>query len=258
MRTWLDFMENRINGAENNVPWFLEDKLRCYQFCHDNGIATTEVLRIFDSPDQIRFPVAETDFVLKPTRQSSMKGVMVLRKVSNGYYDLIRQRTMTFKQVVDEQTSVFEDTHSQDNRLIVERKVSDADGYDIPRDFKAYAFRGEIALMLIIDRNTKPATVSFFDSDFQPLTDGSVTSNPNYVSEVFSVTPDSAESILDLARKTSLAVPSPFARIDMYSTANGPMVGEVTLTPGGFYYGQHYELSSQQQMRLGLMWHRAL
>ncbi|ASN38989.1 hypothetical protein CGQ24_08160 [Arthrobacter sp. 7749] len=258
MRTWQEFMVQRINGSELGVPWYLHDKLKCYRFCEENNIATATVVREFDTPDQIDLNGIEGEFVLKPTLQSSMKGVMVLEAADGGFYDSLRRRTLTIEEIIDEQTKMFEETLAAGKKVIIERKIEDIDGHGIPRDFKAYTFRGEIALILEINRNTSPSSISWFDGNFEPLTDDRVTSNPKYVNEIPAVPPASASALLELARQASAIVPSPFSSIDMYSTADGPMVGEVTLAPGGLYHGQHYTLSGDQQKRMGIMWQRAL
>ncbi len=258
MRSWQDFMIDRVKGQEKNVPWYLHDKLKCYRFLEENGIPTATVEREWESPGQIDLSGLNGEFVLKPTLQSSMKGVMVLTKTDDGFYDSLRRRTLTEAQIIEEQTSMFDDTKAAGKKVIVERKIKDAEGFDIPRDFKAYSFGGEVALILEINRNTKPSSVSWFDGNFQPLTDDRVTSNPQFVNEVPAVRPADADALLALARRTSTAVPSPFASIDMYSTEDGPMVGEVTLAPGGLYHGQHFKLSEEQQVRMGRMWQRAL
>lgn len=257
MRTWQEFMVDRIKNVETGVPWYLHDKLKCYRFCEENGIATATVVREFETPDQIDLTGIEGEFVLKPTLQSSMKGVMVLNAKGEGYYDSLRRRDLTVEEIVAEQTKMFEETKAAGKKIIIERKIEDADGFDIPRDFKAYSFRGEVELILEINRNTKPSSVSWFDGNFEPLTDDRVTSNPEFVNEVPAVRPAAAQQLLELARKASAIVPSPFASVDMYNTVDGPMVGEITLAPGGLYHGKHFTLSSAQQRIMGLMWERA-
>lgn len=257
-RTWQEFMIARVQGEEQGVPWFVHDKLKCYRFLEEHGIPTATVEREWDSPEQIDLTGLDGEFVLKPTLQSSMKGVMVLTKTADGYYDSLRRRTLSEDEIIEEQTSMFNETKAAGKKVIVERKIKDAEGFGIPRDFKAYSFGGEVALILEINRNTKPSSVSWFDGNFQPLTDDRVTSNPQFVNEVPAVRPAAADALLELARRTSAVIPSPFASIDMYSTEDGPMVGEITLAPGGLYHGQHFKLSTEQQARMGRMWERAL
>lgn len=251
---WHDFMENRIQGNEKGIPWFLHDKLKAFQFCEEHGFPAAEVLRVFDTPDEIDLSGFAGDFVLKPTLQSSTKGVMVLTPIEGGFYDSLRKRELTIDDIVQEQSVLFDRTKASGKKIIVEEKIADLQDFPIPRDFKAYAFRGEIAFMLEIDRNTSPSTVAWSDGDFQPLRDGTILCDKRFVREMDSRMPPFAVEMIDLARRVSAKVPTPFARIDMYLTERGPLVGEITLTPGGFYYGKHYTLSEVQERVLGKMW----
>lgn len=255
---WQDFMELRLRGKESRVPWFLHDKLKAFRFCEENGFPTAKVLRVFDTPEDIDLTGLTGEFVLKPTLQSSMKGVMVLEAVSGSYYDSLRRRTLSHREIMDEQAALFERTTAKGNKLIVEEKIADIDGIQIPRDFKAYAFDGEIALILEIDRNTRPSTVAWSNGDFEPLPEGTIVCDSRYVREATSRQPPFTAEMLALAKKVSSSVPSPFARIDMYLTDKGPLVGEITLTPGGLYYGQHYRLSEIQQRKMGRLWKKAV
>lgn len=258
LKLWQEFMELRIKHMETGVPWFLHDKLKCYNFCRDNGLDTVNVLREFDNPDAIDLDGLPGEFVLKPTMQHSTRGVMVLEKNRGGYFDHMRQRHMTLTQVVDEQAKYYELTKISSKKIIVEEKIRDDSNFIVPRDYKAYSFRGRVALILEINRNTKPTSVAWFDGNFDPIRDGRVTSNPTHVNERSGERPPAGEAILDLARRASMAVPTPFASIDMYSTHRGPIIGEITLTPGGLYYGDHYILSARQQEAMGRMWEEAV
>lgn len=240
------------------MPWFLHDKLKCYRFCNEYGILTAEVLREFSSPDEIDLSNLNEPFVLKPTLQSSMKGVMVLEPLTDGYYDELRKRKLSSQDIVDEQTRLFHETKAAGKRIIAERKISDVDGYSIPLDYKVYAFNGRVALVLIVNRNTNPSTVSWFDGSFDPVVDGQVSYQETFKHHVEGSKPANAQEILETARKASLRVGTPFARIDMYATSRGVILGEITLVPGGLYYSHHYFLSDEQQSLMGEYWESAL
>ena len=54
-----------------------------------------------------------------------------------------------------------------------------------------------------------------------------------------------------------MAVPSPFVRVDMYNTVDGPVFGEFTLVPGTFYYEDREKMSPRLSARLGQLWDEA-
>lgn len=255
---WQDYMQSRVKNQEKPMPWFLHDKLKCYRWCEDNSIPTATVLREFDRPEEIDLAGLTNEFVLKPTLQSSMKGVMVLTCQNGQYHDSLRNRSLTIDEIIEEQTILFNETKAAGKKIIVEQKITDADGHEIPRDYKAYAFGGEIALILEVDRNSGRNIVSWYDENFIPIVDDRIGFNAKYTTHRTGTTPNNATEILEVAKKASSLVESPFARIDMYSTTGGVIVGEITLVPGGLYYGNHYFLSQKQQSLMGRMWERAL
>ena len=259
--TWQEFMKCRVEGREKGMPWFLHDKLKCYEYLDRHGVQTITPLRVFSGPNEIELDGLPKNFVLKPSLQSSTKGVMVLKDQGEGFYwDELRSRQLNLAEIREEQRRYFEETKAAGKKIIVEPKIVDvdADKYSIPRDFKAYAFRGEVALILEIDRNTRPSSVCWFDGDFHPITDGRVSCNESFVHEVSKAAPDQYHEILELARHCSKMLPTPFASIDMYLTEDGPCVGEITLAPGGLYHGKHYALSQSQQRLMGDMWRTAV
>ena len=254
MTTWQHFMVERIENREKGVPWFLHDKLKCYRFCEENELATVTVLREFNTPEEISLIGLPADYVIKPTLQSSTKGVMVIHRDDAGLWDAMQKRFVTEQEVYELQSEMFHQTKAHGKKIIVEAKILDIADFDIPRDFKAYCFQGEVALILEINRNFKPSQISWYDGDFLPLIDGRITSNPEFVKDVAGVRPPEWAKLLDLAKRTSMAVPTPFASIDMYSTPEGPIVGEITLAPGGLFHGKHYAISPAQQSRMGAQW----
>lgn len=258
--TWHEFVQNRIEGNEKNVPWFLHDKLKCYEYLEENGIATVKPLRVFKDPKTIVLDGLPNTFVIKPSLQSSTKGVMVLARREDGsYWDELRRRVLTADEVKEEQEKYFNETKASGRSIIVEPKIEDLEAktYSIPRDFKAYAFRGEVALILEIDRNTKPASVTWFDGKFNPVNDNRVVCNEEFVHMVSKMPPGRYQEILDLAEKASACLPTPFASVDMYLTQEGPLIGEITLAPGGLYHGKHYKMSEEQERLMGGMWAKA-
>lgn len=256
--TWQDYMELRVKGQETPMPWYLHDKLKCYRWCEANGIPTATVVREFDTPAAIDLTGLSGEFVLKPTLQSSMKGVMVLTPKGDAYHDSLRNRDLSLHEIIEEQERLFNETKAAGKKIIVEEKIVDADGFDIPRDFKAYAFGGEIALILEVDRNSGRNIVAWYDPEFKPILDDRVGYSPKYSAHQEGKTPNKADKMVQVAKLASSLVESPFARIDLYSSTAGVIVGEITLVPGGLYYGNHYFLSEEQQQVMGRLWENAL
>lgn len=257
MTTWHQLLTTRIIGLESNVPKYIEDKKLLYQFCIDHHISTPEIYHTFDYPNQIDFKkIIQENFVLKPSLDSSGRGVMILNKENDGFFDILSNSYFEENEIIDYQNKYFSENANEDNKIIIQEKVTDFDiRYKIPRDFKFYVFNGELSLILVIDRNYKPAISLWYDKNFQPITDGRVRCVSPYVRTLTYYTPPIGfEVLIDFATNISKLINTPFASIDIYKSTQGPMLGEITLTPGGIYYGKHYLLSDEQEIIMGKMW----
>ena len=91
-----------------------------------------------------------------------------------------------------------------------------------------------------MDRNGGKTCLAWYDGNFMPVTDDRVWTNEKYLNKKAHERPADWESLLHLARRASVATPAPFASFDMYSSTRGPLLGEVTLVPGGFYFGKYF------------------
>lgn len=262
MEYWHEYLRRRIDGEEPDVPWFLHDKLECARFCEAHSLPFVPILRHFNTPSEISLEGLPTEFVLKPTQLHSAQGVMVLTEHADGYHEAFLDRVLSTEQIKQLQQEVFDrpelnQRHLSGNRLIIEEKVVDADGYAIPRDFKAYAFAGRVELILVIDRNTRPHTVQWFDRQLKPISEQRITYNPRKVTVGDVDMTEIGPEIVRIGDSASLAVPTPFCRIDLYRSVQGLVVGEITLTPGGLYFGRSYTLSRAYERELALRWRDA-
>lgn len=255
---WKELLKNRISGKEKNIPWLLHDKIKCNRFCQDSNIDTAKLYDIFNTPLEITFDKVDCrDFILKPTLDSSTKGVMVLRRVDRGYYDFLTKKTFSFDEIIEKQMVFFEKNKNKNNKIILEEKIIDSDfeKYDIPRDFKFFAFNGDIVAILEINRNNRPTGITWYDGDFEVMEKGIIIPNEKYVKFSYENTrPQNWEQMLESVVTISKKIRTPFARIDMYSSTRGPLLGEVTLTPGGLYYGLHYSLIDEMNLEWGRKW----
>jgi len=246
-------MTNRLNKWEKNVPWHLGEKIAAYKFLDEIGVDHARLIGIFDSVEEVNFDELPHSFVIKPTREDSMRGVMVLQRRGGKFYDELRAKEISEQEVRDYFGNLFTVHAHKENKLIVEEYVRDADGFIVPRDFKFYAFKGEIALVLEINRNTRPIGVSWYDSQFAPVTDERVVVNTKFATHVPGRRPSGWREMAEVATEVSRQIPTPFASIDVYSSMRGPLVGEITLTPGAIYYGA-YKLSEAMEKKMAAMW----
>lgn len=255
---YLTRIRNRGRGGERNIPSHLHDKVRGEEFVRSLGIPTPERLRTFASPAKIKLDGLPDSFVLKPTFMSSSFGVMVLSRTYEGFRDHLRNRDLTIDEIREEQQKHADSVERATKEWIVEEKAVDAGGAEVPDDWKFFTFQGRIGLIHRTVRGPRN-THSFFDGDFLPipLESGMLETNEKIIDRAVTSPPDSWQTMLNYARRISVAVPSPFVRIDMYNTVSGPLFGEFTLVPGTFFYEDREKMLPPLSSRMGRMWEEA-
>lgn len=180
--------------------------------------------------------------VLKPANDSGSRGVYLCQ--DDGTFFSVRDKTTItdFGEVVKIIKSQMETKEILSHRFHLEEMIVEEDGAPA-RDFKFYAFYGEVGLVIEIIR--KPETRHCFYVDGKPASVG------KYAGELFKGT-EIPKGLTDAIRAVSLELPVPFTRIDVYKAKDGVVFGEFTHTPGNFE-----GFSLDHDRRLGEMYTRA-
>lgn len=252
---YTEAMKNRIEGKEKGVPVRLMHKSNLKDFCQQVGISLPLEYATFETPDDIILDGLPDRFVLKPAYASTADGVMVLSRDGETFYDSMSDRSFTFDGILEEQSRVFKKYTKVKNKVtIAEQRIASADGEAVPVDYKFLGFQGEIGVIIRIDRNHERLRLSYYDGDFRPIVDDRIRFKESIADREWVMPPSDWRSLLNLARRVSTAVPTGCARIDLFSDVSGPVLGEITLTPGSFYYSAGHTLSPDEDARLGRMW----
>ncbi len=213
----------------------LAQKLVSHAFVADLGMRVPRQFAVLDRIEALSGMHLPDSFVVKFSNGWSSRGVMLLeRSGEDEYFDHMSHRAYSFSDIVafqHEQAAFFE---KKEPRWIVEEMVPSLLGAGpIPFDYKFYSFRGEVAMVLQIDRNTRPSRLAFFDGGFRPLKRGT-----DYVLSADSrsgvpIIPLHAPEMLWWAQKLSREADSPFVRVDLLDSPQGPVFGEFTYSTGG-------------------------
>ena len=231
------FVYDRMAGKEPGRPMF--DKVQTPAWIASLGYRVPATLALYESPEDIRFESLPERFVLKPSGLWSSTGVQVLRRDGARYFEMLRRQYLTREEIqaVQRESRLRQLQHKPQSapKIIAEEAVIDEVDPDIvPLDYKLYCFRGRVEFIVQIDRAYKPVQVAFFRRDFEPVE----------FSELARVTskriargkhrlPHGADGIVEAARTISCAMNTPFISVDCYASTEGPVVGELTPTPGG-------------------------
>ena len=260
---YLELIRSRGSMPPHLFPPVKHDKLIGRDHVKALGFRFAKEWRRFDRLDDIDIDGLSAPFVLKPTFLSTSHGVFLLRETgSTGvYYDDRYDCVRTMDEIIGVLSQRAAESDYVKKRWIVEERITDVEGSLVPEDVKFFCFYGEVGLIQVVQRNGSRNRVAFFDGDFRPLSTGlsgpEIVVNPNIVELSPLDAPPGAMDLLEAARRISSSLPTPFVRVDLYNTSDGPVFGEFTFTPGTFYYEDREVMSNALSLHLGGLWRSA-
>lgn len=263
MKTWTERIGDRNsgNGPGENAAWWVNDKLKLHRFCDEIGIPMPGLRGIWKLPDELSPTDLNEPVVLKPSVMFSTWGVMVLEPSGTGqWYEVLRDRSLNFEQIIAEQKSAYERCDYKGSyRLIAEERIFDQDRrFRIPLDYKVSVFYDKAEQVHQINRNGSKVEYAFMDRDFQTLPDRLILSDWKTVQKGQPLPPRQGEEMIRIAETLTKALKTPFMRVDMYNGLSGPVVGELTPSPGDAFYGNNFKYSAEYDEALGECWSKAL
>lgn len=247
---------NRIgNNEEKSIRdrhLWLDNKKNAYEFVRRYHVDAPAIYKEFPGIDAINLCSHPDSFVLKPLWGHSSKGVFVLHKIpGEKWYDSMRGKEYFLEQILEEIESEL-GGKAKTSMFFTEEYMEDANGFEIPLDYKIYSFFGRVGMVMQkhVPSNNDASTwrFKFYDADWNDL--GPVKYH-NRIDSTLPI-PLGFKEILKSAEILSLNSNVPFLRIDFYATKNGIKFGEFTPMPGGF---DEHNFDTDEM--LGKMWSNA-
>jgi hypothetical protein len=260
---YFEHMQRRLDGQEQFFPSHLLRKSEVRRLAAMIGVQTPRIYG-YGPLQEVLAAELPDEFVLKPAFASTSIGVVLLRADGDGYENLLDGSHISREDLVERCMIVarryFDDPDSAD--FIAEELLRDHEGQTPPRDVRFYTFQGEIGMVLMEEHLAGPAAAMYFDGDFLPFADldkryGVAPGAESLESIVPAKTPENWRDLLAVARRVSIAVPTAFCRVDLYDTAKGVYLGEITFYPGTFYYRNRKLMFGAEAERLGRLWDNA-
>ena len=192
---------------------------------------------VLTSADQITSEVLGDRAALKFAWAWSAKGVMLLERTGEEtYFDHMALREWTLDALRERQQAVAARFTRKKPAWIVEDFLRGLQPGAVPFDYKFYMFQGQIGMVAQIDRNSSPPRMVKLGSDLKPLVEGQdYRFKPKDLQSGVPVVPRSAVMLSRWAIELSQMTDSPFVRVDLYDTADGPYFGEFTFSSGAEY-----------------------
>lgn len=244
----------RIRGITNFRP----SKSNARAVALALGVRVPQQYATFQGPDEVDFDKLPDRFVLKADNMASKRGVYLLQRRDGGYYDVFRRKLLSRDWYLKDLRAVLKEQRRSPRTLIhAEEFIVGENGADqIPFDYKLYTFDGEVQYILQVDRNTRPEVGAFFRRGFTPLEAGMITYGT--LAQGTPVRPRNWEQMLAVARRVSEHLDAPFIRVDLYTSGDDVILGELTPKPGGPFYGSQLRFSDAFDLELGGYWRQAV
>lgn len=263
MKTWTARIGDRNSGKgpKENPAWWVNDKLKLHRFCGERGFPMPDLLHVWDHPDDLRPSDLEKPLVLKPSVMFSTWGVMLLEPLGDGVWrEALRSRELTFEQIIAEQLAAYERCKYKGSyKLMAEELISDErEGVPVPLDYKIWVFYDRAEQIQQISRNGSKAEYVFMDRNFEEIAPDKIVSDWSTIEKGVPLPPSRADEMVRIAENLTKALETPFMRVDMYNGKAGPIIGELTPSPGDAFYGNNYTFSEGYNTELGEKWDHAL
>ncbi len=232
---FLSFVAEEFGRRGTNRRAELAQKVIAHPFVESLGMRVPRRLGLLQRIEDLPGGELPAKFVLKLADGWSARGVMLLECTGpDEYFDHMSLKPLARAAVITTQRAAAESFGLQQPQWIIEEMIEPVLGIGaIPFDYKFYSFRGQVGLIIQIDRNSGPVKIAMFDGEFRPLKRGTDFLLSARARQGVPLIPLHAPEMLWWAQRLSLEADAPFVSIDMFDSPTGPVFGEFTYSPGG-------------------------
>lgn len=250
-RAAVDSLVRRYQRQENQagIPSFAEraaDREWVAQQMKAVRVLTANILKDDFPLQHLRDALEGIDrCVIKPKKSHSSRGVLSLKRVDCITFECLQLRCRL--RLVDILDHLYQEMreHQFPNHWQLEELLLPPSGLLRPiDDFKFYAFSGRVGLILQVARHSSGQHYRWYDRDWHPVETGKYDNEIDHAL----LPPRDSESLLAVAERISMALPTPFCRVDLYEARQGVVLGELTPIPGTYH-----DFGEQADLYLGAM-----
>lgn len=219
-------------------PNWLYDKLETKEQAKLHNLPVAELKAVLDGPDDLALEHFEHPTVVKPVRGSSSMGVKILVKSGNYLTDMKSGNTIELEDLRSTLSGALKKlNYSNNTQILLETPVLTPERKLNPIDYKFLFAGDELVLAMIVEQSAQGIFCYWTDAQCRPLIPNPTWTNGYYrlVREVSK--PEGWNELVELAWRAYKVSRLRFTRVDLYYGSDGPILGEVTPTPGNFYFG---------------------
>lgn len=231
----------------------LNRKLWVHAFAASHQIPVPAIIALGQRPEDLHLESMPEALVVKSDGGTASRAVIPLRRTGPDRYDWIGHdpaRTLDTAAVIEHFQVARAQGHSY-GPVYVEELLHRPDGPGLPDDVKIYVAYGQVLQVLlrrpVIVEGRPVAKVRYVSGTGEDL--GKVALWQDATTEI--PIPENLDQMVEYARRISLALPMPLCRVDLYETDRGPVLGEITRTPGAphRYRTDHDQFMGQEWIK---------
>lgn len=208
-------------------------KLRNYSLAQSHGVRSPHIYGVWASQKDVSLREVSVDrVVLKGDGGHSAQGVFPLERTPEGWRSTDGSIEFAGDELPDSMRKALGKARAP---FFAEEFLESPSGWAIPEDVKLYCAYGEV-MQVYIMRSSKDGSMERekFSSRFLDAGGASLGEIRNGLTYDESIdVPANYSQLVESAEHLSRASGLPFVRVDMYATAAGPVLGELTSVPSG-------------------------
>lgn len=219
----------------HNAVFSLDAKSFAYPFVEKLGVSTPNIFFRKEKLENIKFETLNSSFVLKPEQSHSSIGVSLVFKEKNKNIfgrELLTNSDINAEKILEVSKKVMEEKNIQNSWLVEELILPDDNEIYPIDDWKFYCFYGEVGLILQKRKYLNGDVLyKLYDNNYE-IAD----KTGKYIGKINLDLPIAKyhQEMLQTAKLLSSNIPTPFMRVDLFSSSRGTVFGEFTPFPGGF------------------------
>ena len=241
----------KLRDVPDGPIYHLETKLGQKKIADRAGVLSAGILQgPFETLSEFDLDALPHKFVVKPIIGSGSNGVFLLEKDGSRLLNIANGESYAHDLTALHAAGLAK---FEGCPLIVEELIELDDAPSV--NWKVFTFFGEVGFLRQVNLNQDKHVYKMWSPQGDDL--GKIDQH-SFPYDATLPPPVDLEAMVDTAKKISMHMMTPFARIDLYESEQGVHLGEVTLRPGSLWKNKYLHVFTPEwDRKLGEMWEDA-